>query len=162
MITRSLPHTVKTIEGNGLAVFVDDTDSELKVKDVNGQVFNIADLISNALENRISFTKAFSLHDPDTSDIILLRTDHQYLIQEVYSLAQGVNPEISYNIYFAPSYSDTPTQLWDEDKLITGESAFTEFDHSRIDSANVIWFKINSLSGSDLKFHTTITFIKIH
>lgn len=38
LVTRSLAGDIKTVEGNGLAVFVDQTDAILKLKDVDGVI----------------------------------------------------------------------------------------------------------------------------
>lgn len=37
-VTQSLPQNINTVEGNGLAVFVDNNDGQLKLKDVDGIV----------------------------------------------------------------------------------------------------------------------------
>ena len=45
-ITKSLGQNIQSIDGNGLAVFVDDNDSALKLKDINGFIAPISDFIS--------------------------------------------------------------------------------------------------------------------
>jgi len=43
IVTRSLARNIITVEGNGLAVFVDDTDGILKLKDVDGILQPVTD-----------------------------------------------------------------------------------------------------------------------
>lgn len=43
LVTRSLAGDIKTVEGNGLAVFVDQTDNILKLKDVDGILQPVTD-----------------------------------------------------------------------------------------------------------------------
>lgn len=43
ILTTSLARNINTVEGNGLCIFVDDTDLVLKLKDVDGNVQPITD-----------------------------------------------------------------------------------------------------------------------
>jgi hypothetical protein len=47
-LTTSLGRNIITVEGNGLAIFVDDTDSVLKLKDVDGNIQPVSDYVGTS------------------------------------------------------------------------------------------------------------------
>jgi hypothetical protein len=47
-VTKSLKNTIKSPDGNSLALFVDDVDGVIKIKDINGNVQNLSDYITSS------------------------------------------------------------------------------------------------------------------
>jgi hypothetical protein len=47
ILTASLGRNIITVEGNGLAIFVDDTDFVLKLKDVDGNIQAVSDFVGS-------------------------------------------------------------------------------------------------------------------
>jgi hypothetical protein len=48
ILTASLGRNIITVEGNGLAIFVDDTDFVLKLKDVDGNIQAVSDFVGSS------------------------------------------------------------------------------------------------------------------
>lgn len=159
-ITKSTSNTIRTHEGNGLAMFMDIADNKLKVKDVRGQTYDLEDLIDNYRKS----SRGITIHDLEPETIIIERIlDGTMTISRIYFEVSGAdNPLINLNIRYGQTEGDASGSILPGHlvQLESGKREFLEFQNSgKIDSANTVWLDIAQIvSGSAIKLHMCIEY----
>jgi hypothetical protein len=168
-ITKSTSGNIHTFEGNGLAIFIDDRDGYIKLKDVYGNMaflnnyYNSSatyqgSFYSTALQTTIgSEIKAMTLTDTDISNGVSLVSGSQIKVANagVYNLqfsaqiqkTTGGSREIIY-IWFRKNGQDIPnsntalTLANNSDLLVASWNFFSQMNAT--DYLQVMWYTTDS------------------
>lgn len=132
-LTKSQGNDIEVLAANGLSIFVDDNDSELKLKDTNGDIEPLVDFIANITDTPLYYG-TFS----DTTTQTSLGNEQKAMRFNTTILSQGISIENNsrikvnhtgiYNLQFSAQIKKT-----------SGGQAQQIY----------IWFKINGVNVPD-------------
>lgn len=124
-VTKSKSNNIISPNGNSLAVFVDGETGVMKVKDVRGNVQNLADYIS-------------------TND----NSSYLYAItKETQSVAEIPN---SSKIFFKTLYLNRNIDLINDDTIVFSQEGIYNFNLCLFSKSNSTTFYVEMLSGEDV------------
>lgn len=159
-ITKSTSNTIRTHEGNGLAIFMDIADNKLKVKDVRGQTYDLEDLIDNYRKS----SKGITIHDVQQETIVFERLFSGTLtLSKVYFEVSGSdNPLLNINIRYGDSEGDASGSLLPDHvvQLEPGTREFLQFQNNgEVHGPATIWLDIAEvISGTAIKLHMSLEY----
>lgn len=159
-ITKSTSNTIRTHEGNGLAIFMDISDNKLKVKDVRGQTYDLEDLIDNYRKS----SKSLTIHDLEVGTISFehIFSGTMTLLKVYFEVSGNGNPIINLNIRYGNTEGDASGSLLlgHTVQIESGTRDFFEFQNQGIiPGRSTIWLDIAEiLSGTNIKLHMSLEY----
>jgi hypothetical protein len=123
LVTRSLARNIITVEGNGLAVFVDDTDGILKLKDVDGILQPVTDYTGSGGTsgiqsiNTLTQPNQFLVTGTSGNDFAIQSsgTTHTFQMPDASTSARGVISNGAQTIGGVKTFKDNSFFLGDVD-----------------------------------------------
>lgn len=115
ILTTSLARNINTVDGNGLYIFVDDTDSVLKLKDVDGNVQPITDFTGSGGTgggiqsiNALTASSQFMTAGTSGNDFAVQSVGniHSFNLPNASTSARGVINTIAQNIKGIKTFTD--------------------------------------------------------
>lgn len=95
-------------------------------------------------------------------DITLLKAHEDITVTGIDAFLKGVDPEITFHVWFGPTPGDTGTgtELTDGGFTVTGDLtplSVTDFDNDVIPEGDWVWLTTTAMTGAVNEFHMTLT-----